>query len=79
MKKNNIIALVVIIVIIILGIFAFKYNSKTNKVEETPVQKLDKESQADTTAQIDASLNSVNSDDTSEQDLNSVDADLKTL
>jgi flagellar basal body-associated protein FliL len=77
MNKNTIF-IIFVIIIAIIGYVAWK-GSRVEPVQETPVQALDKNTQADSTAQIDSNLNSINADQNADADLNSIDADIKAL
>ena len=77
MNKNTIFVIFVIIIALI-GYMAWK-SSRVQPVQETPVQALDKNTQADSTAQIDSNLNAIDADQNADADLNAIDADIKSL
>lgn len=77
MNKTSIIVL--IIVLAGVGFFLWKSSVKKEPVVETPVQALDRETQADATASIEAQLNAINTDSTTDEDLRGVDEDIKSL
>ncbi len=79
MNKNTTISIFVIIVVIILGVLVWRYNSKPEVVNEDPKEILDQQTSADTTSDIDASLNSIEADFDVDAELQDVDADLKSL
>jgi uncharacterized membrane protein YvbJ len=79
MNKNTLVSIFVIVVVIILGIIFWKYSAKNQNLPETPVQALDKETQADTTDQIDSNLDSVNVDTNTDADLKAIDDQLNNL
>ena len=56
-----------------------KYKDKDTKEAETPIQVLDKSTQADKTDSIDSSLNSIDVDTSTDTDFSSMDEDLKSL
>ncbi len=77
MNKNTIVSIFVIIVIVILGIVFWQYSKKDNMPQtENSVQQLDRETEADSTASIDSSLNSIDTDSSS--DFNEVDGEVST-
>ena len=78
MNKNTIISFVIIIVVIVLGVIFYKY-SATKNVSESPIQALDKAIQADTTDEIDASLNSIDVNSSTDADLKAIDDELNNL
>jgi hypothetical protein len=77
MNKTSIIVL--IIVLAGVGLFLWKSSVKKEPVVETSVQALDRETQADATASIEAQLNAINTDSTTDEDLRAVDEDIKSL
>ena len=78
MNKNTIISFVIIIVVIVLGVIFYKYSSMKN-TPESPIEALDKATQADTTDQIDASLNSIDVNSSTDADLKAIDDELNNL
>lgn len=91
MENNNVIInkpkskvgmMMLIIVLIILAIIAYMYVKKIND-EPTPITKsemdLNKAVNADSTTSINASLDSIKVDDTSEADMEGVDKELQNL
>lgn len=78
MNKNTVITIFIIIILLILG-FVFWGSSDKSKNEMTPTQALDQQTQADTTTEIDASLDSINPDSSSPEDTQKMDSDIKSL
>lgn len=79
MNKNTTISILVIIIVIVLGVIIWKSNSKPEMVTEDPKKVLDKQTSADTTSDIDASLNSIDADGDIDAELRTMDADLESL
>lgn len=78
MNKNTVISFVIIIVVVVLGVIFYKYTS-TQNVPESPTESLDKATQADTTDEIDASLNSIDVNSSTDADLKAIDDELNSL
>ncbi|MDQ5931018.1 MAG: hypothetical protein QG674_184 [Patescibacteria group bacterium] len=77
MNKTSIVIL--IIALAVIGFFLWKGSSKPEPVVETPVQALDRETQADSTASIEADLNAINTDLNLEADLGEVNQEIQSL
>jgi hypothetical protein len=77
MNKNTIISFLVIIVVVILGVIFYKYLPK--QAPESPTQVLEREAGADTTDEIDNSLNSVDVDASMDADLKAIDDELNNI
>lgn len=77
MNKNTKILLIVLVLVIIIGVFSWKYSNKP--IPETPTQTLDRETKADTTEQIDANLNSVDVNSSTNADLDEIDQALNNI
>lgn len=77
MNKKTIFLLVV--ALIVVGFFLWKGSMKKEPVVETPIQALDKETQQDSTASIEADLNAINTDVSADEDLRGVNEDIKSL
>lgn len=79
MNKKTFLAIFVIVVIIILAFVAVKYSPKNKNVESTPIDTLNMDTSADTTGDIDNSLNSIDTSTTTDSQLQDLDKDLNTL
>lgn len=77
MNKTSIVIL--IIALAIIGFFLWKGSMKKDPVVETPVQALDRETQSDSTASIEADLNAINTDLNLESDLGEVNQEIQSL
>ncbi|MEK7106503.1 MAG: hypothetical protein AAB895_04085 [Patescibacteria group bacterium] len=77
MNKKTIILL--IIALVVIGFFLWKGSMKSEPVVETPLQVLDKQTQQDSTASIEADLNAINTEVSADEDLRMVDEDIKSL
>ncbi len=77
MNKNTIISFLVIIVVVILGVIFYKYLLK--QAPESPTQVLEREAGADTTDEIDNSLNSIDVDASMDADLKAIDDELNNI
>lgn len=81
-KKKNNSAITIIIIILILAIIAIIVYRKTNLAEQPLSQsevELNQTLNDDSTASISTSLNNINLDDTSSEDLKEVDKELGNL
>ena len=77
MNKKTIILL--IIALVVIGFFLWKGSMKSEPVVETPLQVLDKQTQQDSTASIEADLNAINTEVSADEDIRMVDEDIKSL
>lgn len=77
MKK--IIIVIIIIALIVLGWFYFDKLNNQNIENQTPEQVLDQATQADTTDDIDQSINSINTDIDTEVEFKNVDDTINSI
>jgi hypothetical protein len=77
MNKTSIVIL--IIALAVIGFFLWKGSAKKEPLVETPVQTLDRETQSDSTASIEADLNAINTDLNLESDLGEVNQEIQSL
>ena len=79
MNKKTSIVIVILVILLGVGFAFYQKNKQEEAVEETSMQTLDRETQDDTTDEIDSDLNSIDVNGSSSEDFENMEIEIRSL